>query len=247
MNTSMRHRLSLAHASSAWRAVMNTREYVIKWHRGDRSPSVGEAVERWARVLSLALIPVVLGVAGHFVSQRVARQQVDLEYVKTALTVLRSEDSDERLRRWAVEVINKFSEVSLATDPELQSALESGAIVLPSLGVPPLEIDRSSHRWLWMALLQFEELPPGTLFSDAGELKISNLKVWQSGAQEHPATLALATRIVKHAKALGGASIVGGDIAAITRLVEILRDETKTLRDLAEAADEVLKFPSDKK
>lgn len=226
---------------------MTTREYVIKWHRGDKSTGVGEVVERWARVLSLAFIPIVLGVVGHLASQRVARQQVDIEYVKTALSVLQSEYADERLRRWAVGVINRFSEVRLDTSPELQSALETGEIVLPTNGDFALHRNRPAHVCVWLALMQLEELPPSVTFSAAGDLHVSNLRFWQAADTGHVRALSLASQLVDFATFQSGASVKISKLNASSRLAEVLKNGTSTLRFLGDTAGDVMVFPGDKK
>jgi hypothetical protein len=98
-------------------------------------PSGLDRLERWARILSLAAIPVVLGIIGFALDATFKDRNIDRDYVNIALKILRSpppekpDGSDRLLRTWAVSLLEESSPVPL---PEgLREAILEGAVKLP--------------------------------------------------------------------------------------------------------------------
>src|SRR5215213_958334 len=108
-------------------------------------------IESISRALSLAAIPIVLGVVGFLMQARLAEQGVKPEYVRIAVTLLQETDEKKvppSLRLWAADVLNQNSPTKLPTS--LLSELKSGETSLPmsrtlvtgSIGVSPGNILR---------------------------------------------------------------------------------------------------------
>jgi hypothetical protein len=220
---------------------MSSREYVIKWHRGDKKPARVESIERWARIVSLALIPVVVGLTGTLLAKSSARDQVSLEYVKTALGVLQSPAADERLRVWAVEVVNRFSEIKVEASSGLRNALETGEVLLPGAGVNKLDPNNKSHTWLWSALRTLDQTR--VVFGGAGDISIRDITFWNPAASaEMRAAQAesLAKQLVVYAREFSGAMFRGSLAEMRAEFQAVLVDGTRSVKDLADVADRIL-------
>jgi hypothetical protein len=97
-----------------------------------------DAIERIARVLSIAAIPVVLAIGGWIIQRQLQNQTVSRDYVQLALTILQSPDQSKvppELREWAVDLLNDNSPTKL--NAKAMANLKSGAVTLPSFRFVP--------------------------------------------------------------------------------------------------------------
>jgi hypothetical protein len=90
-----------------------------------------ERAERLAKLLSLMLIPAVLGIGGWMVNAALQQQNVNHQYVQLALEILRASegDIDPQLRRWAADLLNDRAPVTMNKD--LVERLRLGQAALP--------------------------------------------------------------------------------------------------------------------
>jgi hypothetical protein len=107
----------------------------------DNKPEPGKrpGIDRFADVskaLSIAMIPVVLGVGGWVIQREVQQQSLRKEYVALALSILHEQNTDRAdktaadLRSWAVDLLNANSAVRFSD--ETTKRLKSGEASLPS-------------------------------------------------------------------------------------------------------------------
>lgn len=70
-----------------------------------------------AGVVSAVVIPVVLLVVGNWYSTAIKEREIESQFVELAVEILREEPrpETENLRRWATEVIDRYSGVTLPT------------------------------------------------------------------------------------------------------------------------------------
>ena len=104
--------------------------------RSDSTHGFIAKIESWSKVLSLAAIPVVLGIVGHFVHRSLQNEQLKRDYVQMAVSILGNRESDLSLREWAVRVIDQYSPVKFAeVAPGLRENLKSGEVGFEVLGM----------------------------------------------------------------------------------------------------------------
>jgi hypothetical protein len=92
-----------------------------------------ESFERISRTVSIAAIPIVLGVGGWFIQRQLQNQTVGAAYVNLAVTILENPDTTKvpkELREWAVDLLNDNSPTKL--NEKAVASLKSGAVTLPS-------------------------------------------------------------------------------------------------------------------
>src|SRR5215469_10170391 len=92
-----------------------------------------DSIERISRALSIAAIPVVLGVGGWIIQRSLQNQTVGAAYVNLAVTMLENPDKSKvpnELREWAVDLLNDNSPTKL--NPKAVASLKSGDVTLPS-------------------------------------------------------------------------------------------------------------------
>lgn len=90
-----------------------------------------DKLEKISRIAAAIAIPVVIAIGGWLLQVHSESGKLNQEYVKIAVEILRA-DSDTQnvaLREWAVDLIDKHSEVSLSTPA--RKALISGEAGLP--------------------------------------------------------------------------------------------------------------------
>jgi hypothetical protein len=107
-------------------------------HDRDHAQSEWNKVEALSRILSLALIPIVLGAVGFAVQARLAEQGVKPEYVRIAVSLLQETDRTKvspSLRSWAADLLNESSPTKLP--PRLLAELRSGDVSLPQGSAGP--------------------------------------------------------------------------------------------------------------
>jgi tetratricopeptide (TPR) repeat protein len=100
---------------------------------------------KWAKmqVLSGFLMPVAVVVIGSLytnalkqqeilLTETVKGQETKLKYIELATGILRQQDNDESTRSWALEIINKYSDVKLDSAVHLKIAPDSSALIIES-------------------------------------------------------------------------------------------------------------------
>ncbi|MFZ6781252.1 M15 family metallopeptidase [Undibacterium sp. Ji83W] len=91
-----------------------------------------DAFERYSKVISIALIPVVLAVGGWFIQKQIQDQSIAKDYVQLAVSILKEPESAKispEIRNWAARLLNDNSKTKLSD--EALSQLSKGVIVLP--------------------------------------------------------------------------------------------------------------------
>lgn len=91
-----------------------------------------DKIEQLSKILSIVAIPVVLGIVGWIIQDRLATRHISRDYVQLAVSVLKETESDvsQSLRNWAVDLLNNHSPVKFS--PEVVRDLKTGEIRLPS-------------------------------------------------------------------------------------------------------------------
>jgi hypothetical protein len=92
-----------------------------------------ESAEKISRILSVAAIPVVLGIGGLIIQRQLQKQTVGAAYVNLAVTILENPDRSKvpgELREWAVDLLNDNSPTKL--NSKAADSLKSGAVTLPT-------------------------------------------------------------------------------------------------------------------
>jgi hypothetical protein len=67
-------------------------------------------------LLATVVIPAVVFFTGNKVSRAIQNREIGTRYVELAIQILLDESSDEKLRSWALKVINNYSEVPMEAD-----------------------------------------------------------------------------------------------------------------------------------
>ena len=109
----------------------------------DDTPEAGERaasspakfdLERLAKILSLVAIPIVVAVLRWMIQNRLGGENIKLEYVKLAVSILQkpsSPDDPSGLRDWATDMLNQNSPVKF--NEKTIDQLKSGEINLSTL------------------------------------------------------------------------------------------------------------------
>lgn len=97
-------------------------------------------------LLAAVLVPLALGLAGHWYSNAIQERETALkekefarEWVQLSLDILRTPQAtpdQEALRRWAVKVINHYSDSEIQMDDTLQQDFVAGRARLPEPPAP---------------------------------------------------------------------------------------------------------------
>lgn len=91
-----------------------------------------DQLEKVAKVLSLVAIPVVLAVVGWRIQSSLSERNVNQEYVKLAVSILKEpkDKTEIALRGWAADLLNQNSPTKFS--PEVLHALKEGQATLPA-------------------------------------------------------------------------------------------------------------------
>jgi hypothetical protein len=97
-----------------------------------------DTAEKFSRMVSIAAIPLVLGVGGWMIQRSLQDQSIRRDYVQLALAILQNPDTSKvppEIREWAVDLLNDNSPTKL--NPEAVKNLKSGSVTLPSFSFTP--------------------------------------------------------------------------------------------------------------
>jgi hypothetical protein len=97
-----------------------------------RWENFGEGFERVSKILSIAAIPIALGISGSCIDKSIKDRSLSKEYVQIALSVLEEPDTNKvkpGLRSWAADLLNKESPIEI--DKNLLADFKNGTTVLP--------------------------------------------------------------------------------------------------------------------
>jgi len=105
-------------------------------HRQEETPSkksVIDVFEKYARILSLIAIPLVLGIVGYWVQKSLGDKNLNREYVELAVGILTEEEKEipDEIRTWAVDMLNENSPTKF--DKQTIERLKTGEISLQSI------------------------------------------------------------------------------------------------------------------
>ncbi len=66
-------------------------------------------------LLKVLVTPLVIAVVGYFLQNAIKQREINSKYVDLSIQILKEAPSEEKMiiRKWAVEVLNKYSEVKL--------------------------------------------------------------------------------------------------------------------------------------
>ena len=110
--------------------------------------------DRWDKAsilvtsLSMTAIPIVLGLAGHWVSASSSRQETNFKYVELAVGILQTDPvkTPKETREWAIKVLEKYSEV--AVPAKTRTWLMSAALPEKQPTLNPAFIKAFEHAWI---------------------------------------------------------------------------------------------------
>jgi hypothetical protein len=91
-----------------------------------------EKVREWVQTLGLVAIPVVVMLGGNAIAKSNADREVKAKMIEIAATVLSTPatDSMRPLRRWAVAVLRRYSEVPFSASAESTLVMKGGRLPL---------------------------------------------------------------------------------------------------------------------
>lgn len=165
--------------------MSSTRNFSVELRKPpEPAPKLIDKVDRWSKIISIGLIPLVLGFIGHGVSSTIGHRGVDLEYVKTALSQLQNPNSDPRVKAWSTRVIDHYAEVKFdEASPGLSDALSSGDAKLSSSTLDDSwNVESPAHVSTWMFLLLNGELEAS--FPASGDIRMSQLKEFNPSSSD---------------------------------------------------------------
>ena len=132
-----------------------------------------DTAEKFSRTVSIAAIPLVLGVGGWLIQRQLQDQSIKRDYVQLALTILQNPDTSKvppEIREWAVDLLNENSPTKL--NPQAIKNLKSGSVTLPSFNfVPSTALTPALKQTLQTSLEDFKKylvnlgfnVPSGTM------------------------------------------------------------------------------------
>lgn len=91
-----------------------------------------DTAEKIVKLLSMAMIPVVLGVGGWLIQSRLQNQTVSRDYVQLAISILRDPPGPElrpEIRAWATDILAAYSPTTI--DKAVLEQLRTGTTTLP--------------------------------------------------------------------------------------------------------------------
>lgn len=67
------------------------------------------------KILASLLIPLVIALVGHWYTSALKEREIEARYIEIAISILNSEStpSNKNIRKWAVEIVNKYSPVEI--------------------------------------------------------------------------------------------------------------------------------------
>lgn len=91
-------------------------------------------IQSIATTLSLIIIPIVVGFMANNYQAEMSRQKLNSEYITLAINILKDEPNknNQELRRWAVQVIDYYSEIKLSQPVKDNLVKNSGLYVAPN-------------------------------------------------------------------------------------------------------------------
>lgn len=91
-----------------------------------------DIAEQMAKIIALLGVPVVLAIGGWYIQKGISEKALHKDYVSLAVSILAKpkEESDPKLRAWAVDLLNNHSPVKL--DFETSQNLATGDLTLPN-------------------------------------------------------------------------------------------------------------------
>jgi hypothetical protein len=99
-----------------------------------------ERLESISRIVSAVAIPTVIGIGTWVIQVTLSSQSVSKDYVSLAISILEKDSksgSEDGLKSWAVDLLNKTSPVPL--DPDTAQKLRSGELIFNG---PLSDVDR---------------------------------------------------------------------------------------------------------
>lgn len=162
--------------------------------------------EKISRMLSIAAIPVVLGVGGWWIQRQLQDQTIRRDYVQLSVSILQNPDPSKvppEIRDWAVDLLNENSPTKL--NAQAIQNLKSGAITLAGFNFVPSDaltpdLQRSLENSLqsfkaYMVQLGFV-VPPDTIsvkISPGTVVKGQGVAFWDPRTHEITVASAFAT------------------------------------------------------
>jgi hypothetical protein len=116
------------------------REILVTMKSENKPEGVWSIIEKISKALSLAAIPLVLGIGGWLIERQLQNQTVKKDYVQIAITILTEPDKakvDPIIREWAVDLLNDNAPRKFSSDTV--EKLKKGEISL--LGTSIAKVD----------------------------------------------------------------------------------------------------------
>jgi len=103
----------------------------------DELPSNWKKAQVASAITASVLIPLLIAIVGYSVNQSIKDNELSLSYIELSVDILKEnpKPGTEKLREWAIDVVNNYSDVKLSKDA--QDELTKGAL--------PLENSRASN------------------------------------------------------------------------------------------------------
>jgi hypothetical protein len=93
--------------------------YVMK-NNDEISNSTLPKKDLWDKfqILSVCLIPLVLGIYGYIIDETLKEREIKAKYIEIATGILRDKPSEDTLalRTWAIDLVQKYSQVPLTKE-----------------------------------------------------------------------------------------------------------------------------------
>ena len=85
-------------------------------------------------IVATAIIPLAVALAGNWYAQAIKDKEIQLKYIELSIQILSAPPTDQNMevRRWAVEAINRYSEVKINAKAEKELLSEQLRLMIRS-------------------------------------------------------------------------------------------------------------------
>jgi GH24 family phage-related lysozyme (muramidase) len=99
---------------------MASKEKIMPEEHSDELPISWKKIQILTGLIGAILVPTVVGIIGNTINQSIKNNEIGLSYVQLAVSILKEEPNPntENLRKWAIAVVNNYSDVDLSEEAQ---------------------------------------------------------------------------------------------------------------------------------